>query len=142
DLRFNIAKLVPGADGAPANWQNYINKAQDGVVQATQERMATGYAFGTLTGLGSGHYQYTFATDITDPAANPCPAACTDAGGHALDITYAPSLTHRVTVQQANAAYPEATGAYDFVPAGGTVTLKRDIVATSTCNSCHAQLTA
>ena len=41
DLRFNIAKLVPGADGAPANWQNYVNKAKDGVVQASQERMAT-----------------------------------------------------------------------------------------------------
>jgi OmcA/MtrC family decaheme c-type cytochrome len=47
-----------------------------------------------------------------------------------------------VTIQQANTAYPEATGVYDFVPAGGAVTMERDIVATSTCNSCHGQLTA
>ncbi|HJV62250.1 MAG TPA: OmcA/MtrC family decaheme c-type cytochrome [Albitalea sp.] len=142
DLRFNIAKLQPGADGGPANWQNYINRANGGVVQGSQERVATGYAYGTLTGLGSGHYQYTFATDITDPAANPCPASCTDAAGNPLDIAYAPALTHRVTIQQANRTYPEATGVYDFVPSGGALMVKRDIVATSTCNSCHAQLTA
>ncbi|HJV96573.1 MAG TPA: OmcA/MtrC family decaheme c-type cytochrome, partial [Albitalea sp.] len=142
DLRFNIAKLLPGADGGPANWQDYINKAASGVVQATQERLTTGYVFGTLEGLGSGHYTYTFATDITDPAANPCPASCTDADGKPLDIAYAPGLTHRVTIQQANNAYPHASGVLDFVPSGGAVTADRDIVATSTCNSCHAQLTA
>jgi OmcA/MtrC family decaheme c-type cytochrome len=142
DLRFNISKLAPDPDGGPANWQNYINRAVDGVVQATQERSSTGYAFGTLERLGSGRYTYTFATDITDPAANTCPAPCTTADGKPLDIRYAPGLTHRVTIEQANRNYPEASGVHDFVPSGGAVTKARDIVATSTCNSCHAQLTA
>lgn len=142
DLRFNIAKLVPGAGGGPSNWQNYINRANGGAVQGTQERVASGYAFGTLQSLGSGYYSYTFATDITDPSANPCPAPCTDAAGKPLDIRYDAGLTHRVTIQQANAAYPPASGVFDYVPAGGNPYLSRDVVATATCNSCHAQLKA
>ncbi|MEY2689323.1 MAG: hypothetical protein RL375_3522 [Pseudomonadota bacterium] len=142
DLRFNIAKLVPAADGGPSNWQNYINRVRSGAVQGSQERVATGSVFGTLIGHGGGAYTYTFATDITDPAANPCPAPCTDVQGRPLDIGYSPSFTHRVTVQQANSAYPEATGVFDFVPSGGPVLNKRDIVATETCNTCHKSLKA
>ncbi len=142
DLRFNIAKLVPSAGGGPADWQNYINRANGGAVQGTQERVATGYSFGTLVGLGGGAYTYTFATDITSPTANPCPAPCTDAGGKALDLSYASALTHRVTIQQANSAYPLASGVFDWVPAGGPLVTQRNVVDTATCNSCHAQLQA
>ena len=141
DLRFNIAKLMPGSDGAPSTWQNYINRAVGGAVQGSQERSAAGFAFGTLVNQGNGSYTYTFATDITNPAANPCPAPCTNADGKPLDISYQPGLTHRVAIQQANNAYPKASGVYDFVPAGGGGT-KRDIVATAKCNECHNQLTA
>lgn len=142
DLRFNIAKLALGSGGATTDWQNYINRARGGAVQGSQERQATGFVFGTLVGHGGGAYTYTFATDITDPAANPCPAPCTDAAGKPLDVSFAPALTHRVTIQQANSAYPEATGVFDFVPSGGAVTAERDIVATATCNSCHGELKA
>lgn len=142
DLRFNIAKLVASAGGGPANWQNYINRANGGAVQGSQERVAAGYVYGTLTRWGGGRYTYTFATDITDPAANPCPSPCTNANGKALDLRFEPGLTHRATVQQANSAYPHASGTLDFVPAGPGATLQRDIVATDTCNTCHAQLVA
>lgn len=141
DLRFNIAKLVPGTNGEPANWQNYINRALNGAVEGSQERSATGFSFGTLVNHGDGSYTYTFATDITSAAANPCPAPCTDADGRPLNLTYQPGLTHRVTIQQGNSANPRATGVFDFVPAGGTPGA-RDIVLTSTCNQCHTQLTA
>ncbi len=142
DLRFNIAKLLPGLNGDPGTWQNYINRSQGGAVQGSQERVASGYRFGTLAGQGSGRYLYTFATDITDPAANLCPPPCTDAAGKALDLHYEPGLTHRATIQQANSAYPHASAAYDLVPSGAAVTMQRDIVATDTCNGCHAELTA
>lgn len=141
DLRFNIAKLAPGSNGAPSAWQNYINTAAKGGVQGSQESAAAGSAFGTLVNKGNGSYIYTFATDIRNPAANPCPAPCTDAWGRPLDISYQPGLTHRVTIQQANSAYPSASGVYDFVPAGGAVTTTRDIVATSACNQCHGEVT-
>jgi OmcA/MtrC family decaheme c-type cytochrome len=142
DLRFNLAKLLPGSNGDPEHWQNYINRAQDGAVQASQERADAGYPFGTLAGLGSGHYTYTFATDITDPAANPCPAPCTDSAGKALDLHFDPGLTHRATIEQANSAYPLASGVLDFVPNGAAVTMQREVVASATCNGCHAELKA
>jgi len=140
DLRFNIAKLVPGQDGEPARWQNYINRANGGAVQGAQERKTTtpGFVWGTLANHGDGRYTYTFATDIKSVA---CPAPCTDAAGKALDISYQPNFTHRVTIQQGNSAYPRASGVYDFVPAGGALTT-RDVVLDSTCNQCHEQLAA
>ncbi len=138
DLRFNIAKLVPGSNGEPSNWQNYINRPVGGAVQGSQERLAAGYAFGTLANNGNGSYSYTFATDIKSTA---CPAPCTDADGRPLDISYQPGLTHRVTIEQANGAYAKTSGVYDFVPAGGSVTTKRDILATAKCNECHGEVT-
>jgi OmcA/MtrC family decaheme c-type cytochrome len=142
DLRFNIARLVLDPSGGPSTWQNYINKASGGAVQGSQERSTAGYAFGSLVNNGMGSYTYTFATDIKDPAANPCPAPCTDAEGKALDISFQPGLSHRVTIQQANSSYPKASGVYDFVPGSGTVATKRDIVATAKCNACHSELKA
>ncbi|OGA19600.1 MAG: hypothetical protein A3I63_06565 [Betaproteobacteria bacterium RIFCSPLOWO2_02_FULL_66_14] len=141
DLRFNIAKLMPGSNGEPSRWQNYINRSVNGAVEGSQERSGAGFAFGTLTSHGDGTYTYTFATDITSATANPCPAPCTDADGRALDIRYQPSLTHRVGIQQANSAYARASGVHDFVPAGGAVAT-RDVVLTATCNQCHEQVAA
>jgi len=141
DLRFNIAKLAPGSNGEPASWQNYLNRAVNGAVEGTQERSAAGFAFGALVNRGDGNYIYTFATDITSGAANPCPAPCTNADGKALNVSYQPGLTHRVTIQQGDSAKPKATGVLDFVPAGGAAGA-RDIVLTATCNQCHGELTA
>ncbi len=141
DLRFNIAKLVPGQNGEPSTWQNYINVASGGAVQGGQERKASGFAWGTLINHGDGSYTYTFATDIKSATTNPCPAPCTDAAGKALDISYQPNFTHRVTIQQANGTYPNATASFDFVPSGGTGAA-RDVVVNATCNQCHEQLTA
>jgi len=141
DLRFNIAKLVPGPNGGPNTWQNYINRSSGGAVQGSQERKTTtaGYVFGTLVNQGNGSYTYTFATDIKNAT---CPGPCTDADGNALDLSYQPGLTTRVTIQQANSAYPKSTGVYDFVPNGGAVSAERDIVSTAKCNACHNQITA
>jgi len=138
DLRFNIAKLVPGSNGAPSRWQNYINRASSGAVQGSQERSRSGYPWGTLVDHKDGTFTYTFATNITDSTAT-CPAPCTDADGVALNTSYQASLTHRVTIQQGNTLLPKFNATYDFVPAGGAVTT-REIVKTSTCNECHNQL--
>lgn len=142
DLRFGIAKLVPAATGGPANWQSYINRANGGAVQGAQERTTTGYRFGTLNNLGGGKYSYTFATDITDAAANACPAPCTDDAGKPLDLRYDAGLTHRVTIQQANSGYAHASGVFDYVPAGGAPTFRREVVASAACDTCHVQLVA
>ncbi|MCX7140851.1 MAG: OmcA/MtrC family decaheme c-type cytochrome [Proteobacteria bacterium] len=138
DLRFAIAKLTPAANGGPATWQSYINSTVGGAVQAGQERSGAGFVYGTLVDRRDGTYTYTFATDIKNVN---CPAPCADAEGKPLDISFQPGATHRITVEQANAAYPRSAGALDFVPSGAAGA-KRDIVSNAACNQCHGQFTA
>ena len=116
NLRFTIAQLSPGSAGEPSNWQSYINS---GSGQATYERD------GVLEDLGNGQYSYTFETDITEVTVD------------SVKI-YDPTLTHRVAMQIDG--FPASNPSLDFRPDGGTVSLKRDIVKTETCNSCHNQL--
>ena len=157
DLRFNIAKLVPGTFGNPYTWQNYINRASGGAVQGSQERFRTqkDYGWGSLVPHGDGTYTYTFCTDVTSVTTvgssqnfancaqstqpNFCPLPCQDAAGNPLDISYQPGLTHRVSIQQANSAYPTYNATFDFVPSGGSV-FGREIVRTGKCNECHNKL--
>jgi OmcA/MtrC family decaheme c-type cytochrome len=139
DLRFNIAKLIPVANGNPSQWQDYILRERDGAVQGTQERDRTGSAFGEFVDNGDGTYTYTFETDITNVS---CPAPCTDADGNALDVSYQPGLTHRLGIQQGNRDLPTVNAEFDFVPDGSAVTNMREIVKTANCNECHDKLTA
>ncbi len=111
NLRFTIATLIPGTNGDPSYWKNYV---VSGSGQATYERD------GTLTDLGNGRYTYTFLKDIT------------------ADPDYSPSRTHRVAMQIDG--FPATNPSIDFRPDGGTVTVRRDIVKTETCNSCHNEL--
>jgi OmcA/MtrC family decaheme c-type cytochrome len=158
DLRFTIAKLTPGpAAGMPSNWQNYILTTQTAsapgapgfrtMVQGTRETPSgsadpsAGPPFppGTLVNYGNGQYTYTFATDITQGQAL-CPAPCLDAWDRPLDLSYNASLTHRIGVQTRGGNAPNVNLAFDFVPAGGPVTTRRDIVKTESCNECHNKL--
>ena len=122
NVRFNIAKLVPGTMGNPNEWQNYINRERSGAfgsfLQGHYDRVAD-----NLEDLGNGQYRYTFGTDITDPAAT------------VGNISYDPSLTHRVAIQVSG--FPPNNPILDFRPDGGPVTLEREIVKTETCNACH-----
>jgi OmcA/MtrC family decaheme c-type cytochrome len=155
DFRFNIAKLTPGSNGDPSNWQNYIVRASSGAMQGSQERKSSGYPWGSLVDHKDGTYTYTFCTDITKSVGTPdftqcgttpqppaCGTPCTTVDGKPLDISYQPTYTTRVGIQMSNNAYPKSNGTYDFVPAGGAVTTERNIVQTTNCNECHNQLTA
>ncbi len=126
-LRFTIAKLVPGTNGSPDQWVNYL---------VTATTRPTTESNGTVVDNGNGTYTYTFATDITDP---------TKTGG----VTYEPSLTHRLAVQVSGTVPGSAPALaianptdlfYDFVPAGGAVTTMRQIVSKDACNGCHDQI--
>jgi OmcA/MtrC family decaheme c-type cytochrome len=141
NLRFLIAKLTPGTNGNPSVWQNYIVTTQNGTamgaplakaVQGTRENN------GTLVDHGDGTYTYTFKTDITNVA---CPSPCQDASGNPLNLSYQPTLTHRVGIQTAG-SLPAVNATFDFVPAGGAVTTRREIVKTAKCNECHDKLEA
>src|SRR5512147_76164 len=64
----SIAKLVPGTNGSPSKWVNYIvatiDPTKPGGVFCKLSTPSTDQ-YGTLTYLGGGQYKYVFATDIT-----------------------------------------------------------------------------
>ena len=167
NLSFSIAKLVPGASGAPSKWVNYIvtSVPSSATAAATPSRPSTDNT-GTLVDNGNGSYTYTFYRDITtvksqlDAMTVSPPNNIADLG----DVTYNPSLTHRVTIALSGSA--PATGSntptgatssvasvpmkhpanaiYDFIPAtGAEVTasdFSREVVAVANCEACHRQL--
>ncbi|MGD2076570.1 MAG: OmcA/MtrC family decaheme c-type cytochrome [Gammaproteobacteria bacterium] len=133
DLRFTVAKLIPGSLGDPSRWQSYINTEETAevgpgtgntTIQATRENG------GTLDDHGDGTYTYTFETDIanvTDPLAVP----------------FDPTLTHRLAIQT-RGELPPVNAVYTFRPSDGATEglFTRDIVKTENCNECHNQLEA
>jgi OmcA/MtrC family decaheme c-type cytochrome len=157
DVRFAIAKLVPGTDGNPDQWVNYVSTSKTGVagkgpggnpaittavLQATTDSKLSLEANEALGDAGQfvynpdGYYTYTFKTDITDP---------TKTNG----VVYEPTRTHRVAIQL---SYKNAAGEtvlvnpyFDFtivdgksVPATGAST--RVMANVASCNGCHEKL--
>ncbi len=129
NLRFALAKLVPGTNGSPDQWVSYM---------VTNTARPTTENNGTLVDNGDGSYTYTFTTDVTDP---------TKTGG----VTYQPNLTHRLAIQcsgtlpgSTSTIYNPANIIYDFIPATGNpvgaADTKREIVSISACNECHGKL--
>ena len=150
-----IAKLVPGTNGSPSKWVNYIVATVD-ATKTTGEfsklQTPNTDSNGTLTYLGNGQYKYVFATDVTkvkayvDASSDPFKA---DVG----DVTYDAGVPYRVVVQIAGAARGTGTNTADGVQVAPAVNLanplnliydstapQRDIVEIESCNACHSKL--
>ena len=177
NIGFTLAKLVPGTNGAPSKWVSYNvlrppTVAEKTAVPATSSCNAATNATwcgtfpttdtqGTLIDFGDGSYQYTFYRDPKQVAT--IVAGLTDsADGLAKkadlgDLTFDPTLTHRLGIQIGGAApgtgsnTPDAktvtpgvnmvntaNAVYDFRPDGGAVTNTRNIVKIDSCSECHA----
>ncbi len=150
-----IAKLVPGSNGDPDQWVNYIYRketATTGVgpggakvpaataMQATTDGKQTDPALlaAQLVYNADGYYTYTFKTDITNPAQT-------------NGVVFEPGRTHRVAIQL---SYKNAAGAtvlvnpyIDFtLDANGKSVLVTDPAKTrkmtdvASCNGCHEKL--
>ncbi len=148
NVSFIIAKLVPGTNGNPDQWQSYTwrtETAAAGVGPGSTPALASAKQPTTDTKAATqlvyndaGYYTYTFSTDITDP---------TKTNG----VVYEPTATHRVAIQL---SYTNKAGEtvrvnpyFDFtIDASGkavavTDTSKtRKMVDVSTCNECHNKL--
>jgi OmcA/MtrC family decaheme c-type cytochrome len=154
NVSFAIAKLVPGTNGDPDQWVNYVYRketAAAGVgpngapalasaMQATADGKQTDPALlaAQLVYNADGYYTYTFKTDITDP---------TKTNG----VVFEPGLTHRIAIQL---RYTNAAGVtvrvdpyFDFtLDANGNAVAVTDPAKTrkmtdvSSCNSCHEKL--
>ncbi len=165
NLAFSIAKLVPGMDGSPSQWVSYVvTSVPTTSSAATPSRPSTDNT-GTLVDHGDGTYTYTFYRDIkniksqVDGMTVSSPNNKADLG----DLTYDPTLVHRLTIQLSGSAPGTGTNTptgieapgypgvaltkavdviYDFTPSTGAVATDsgRDIVATAKCNECHQAL--
>lgn len=156
NVSFAIAKLVPGTNGDPDRWVNYIYRketAAAGVgpgtpptpvlasaMQATTDAKQTDAALlaTQLVYHADGYYTYTFKTDIKDTAQT-------------NGVVFEPGLTHRVAIQL---SYKNAAGAtvsvnpyFDFtVDANGKSVPVTDPAKTrkmtdvASCNGCHGKL--
>jgi len=146
DLRFNIAKLMPSINGSPSSWQSYIVTSETAttgpgagntVLQATRENN------GTLVDNQDGSYSYTFATDIANVTCPIAPAdgGCVDIQGNAIDLSYQPTLTHRLVIQT-RGNLPMVNGIHTFRPDGNPITTSKEIVNIAKCNECHNEIEA
>jgi len=146
NLRFALAKLVPGSNGSPSKWVSYI---VTGTTAGTAQRPSTDNT-GTLVDNKNGTYTYTFARDITkvkDEVAAmtmTAPSVAADLG----DLTYDPKLTHRMVIQLSGGGIDNlnaVNAVYDFIPATGKAVAatdtQREVVAVASCNECHEKLT-
>ena len=142
-----MAKLVPGTNGSPSKWVSYIvttvQPERPRRPAAAPSRPSTDNT-GTLVDNGDGTYTYTFYRDITRSRTRSTAMTVTGANNKADlgDLTYEPTLVHRLTIQLSGNApgtgtntpngvpfnsYPAAVpmakpvdAIYDFVPATGS----------------------
>ena len=149
-----IAKLIPGTNGNPDEWVNYVYRTETpsptvgpggkpvlaSAKQATTDAKQTDPALAAsqLVFNPDGYYTYTFRTDIKDPART-------------TGVVFEPNRTHRVAIQL---SYTNAAGAtirvnpyFDFtVDANGNAVpvtdpgKTRKMTDVTSCNSCHEHL--
>ncbi len=165
NLAFSLAKLVPGSNGSPSRWVSYIVSTVPTTTAAAAPTRPTSDNTGTLVDHKDGTYTYTFYRDVTQMQAFVAGATLTapNVASDLGDLSYDPSLTHRLVVIVSGAA--PGTGSntpngatsltavnmthplnviYDFVPATGqpvaSTDAERVITNTASCDTCHARL--
>src|SRR5215472_11675899 len=163
NLSFGLAKLVPGANHAPSKWVSYMVTTVPTTTAAAAPSRPTTDNTGTLQDNGDGTYAYTFYRDvkaIKDQVAGMSVSPPNDTADLG-DLTFDPSLVHRLTIQLSGSAPGTGTNTpdgveivpavsltkpvdaiFDFTPSTGQAVTDsgRDIVAIQKCNECHRQL--
>lgn len=167
NLAFAIAKLVPGSDGSPSQWVSYMVTTVPTTTAAAAPTRPSTDNTGALVDHGDGTYTYTFYRDVPNTKALVDAMTVSGANNKADlgDLTYDPTLVHRLTMQLSGNAPGTGTNTpngveitgypgvaltnpvdtiYDFIPAQGQSQPPedsgRDIVATAKCNECHQKL--
>ncbi|MDR3368968.1 MAG: OmcA/MtrC family decaheme c-type cytochrome [Rhodoferax sp.] len=155
NVKFAIAKLVPGTNGDPDQWVNYISKTVNGAagfgpngtpVLASATQATTDTASATqLVYNPDGYYTYTFTKDIK---------TVKDSAGNLL---WDPTKTHRIAIQL---SYPNTDSStntitpnvlvnpyFDFTIGSDGKSIPvtdpsktRVMTNVASCNSCHEKL--
>jgi OmcA/MtrC family decaheme c-type cytochrome len=171
NFAFTLAKLVPRSDARPSSWVNYVVTSVSATSGAVTLTRPTTDNLGTMVAVDNkpGTYRYTFYRDIPGIKAQVDGITATAGQDKADlgDLTYQPTLPHRLVIQFGGAA--RGTGdntanavqtqppvvmqnplnvVYDFKP-GPTgqpgmpipeSELTREDVNIDTCNVCHSKL--
>jgi OmcA/MtrC family decaheme c-type cytochrome len=155
NVSFAIAKLVPGTNGNPDQWVNYVYRKETATptvgpngkavlasaMQATTDPKQTDATLAAqqLVYNADGYYTYTFKTDIKNTAQT-------------NGVVFEPNRTHRIAIQL---SYQNAAGAtvlvnpyYDFtfdangnsVALTSPATQTRKMTDVAQCNTCHEKL--
>jgi OmcA/MtrC family decaheme c-type cytochrome len=165
NISFALAKLVPGTSGSPSKWVSYIVSTVPTTTTGAVPTRPTSDNTGTLVDNGNGTYSYTFARDVTKMSAFVAAATLTapNVASDLGDLTYDPTLTHRLTIQISGAAPGTGTNTangvqvvpavnmthpvnviYDFIPATGqpvaATDAQRTITDKASCDECHGTL--
>jgi len=104
----------------------YTTEQATGAALGTITRPFFELSGGTLTSLGPGQYQYTFAAKA--PA------------GFDPTVTTTVAVDGNRDLTPFNLGISYAGNTFNFVPNGAAVTVTRDVINTSSCNTCHYQL--
>jgi OmcA/MtrC family decaheme c-type cytochrome len=172
NLAFAMAKLMPRTDSKPASWVSYVvstltYNAETKTVTVTGATRPSTDNNGTLEAVTgeAGSYKYTFYRDV--PGTKAVVDGFTYSGNNRKedlgDLTWQPTLPHRLTIQIGGAA--PGTGSntpngvtvapavnmanpvnvtYDFTPSTGEPLtadkLTREDVSIDNCNVCHQKL--
>ena len=164
DVSFAIARLVPGTDGNPDEWVNYVSRkatAAPGAgpggsttppASAMQASNDPKTSDSQLVYNSDGYYTYTFTADITNPNWK---ATIGGVEYSTNGVAFVPGATHRVAIQL---SYSNAAGQlvrvnpyFDFTFAGAPGAYRSAVLTdpakqsfqmsnVSSCNTCHERL--
>lgn len=169
--QFVLAKLMAPSKGAPSRWVNYQVTTVPSVSAPTVTASTPSTDNqGTLVDNGDGSYVYTFFRDITKSKSIVAGLTLTPpkVAADLDDLTYDPSLTHRLAIIVGGAARGTGTAAthdqntpdgsdgaptvamkkglnlfYDFIPATGKTVAatdtQREVVSVAACFECHSR---
>jgi OmcA/MtrC family decaheme c-type cytochrome len=118
-----VASYIPKGQ---AQYVAYTTSRVTGAVLGTITRPDFEQSGGTLTSVGPGKYQYTYAAQAPsgfDPT---------------VTTTVAVDGNRDLTSFDLGSSYAGTT--FNFVPNGSPVTVTRDVIETQSCNTCHYQL--
>ena len=124
--RFVLAWLDQDASGNATQYTSYTKAVQTSPLTGAQAEQAVADVGGHFTEVDAndGVYEYTFGTKITV--------------GH-------PDRTHTLGIwatRPFSGVTYVASADHDFLPSGGAVVVKRDVVGLAACNQCHFPLKA
>ncbi|MBM3785336.1 MAG: OmcA/MtrC family decaheme c-type cytochrome [Acidobacteria bacterium] len=118
-----VATVLPANAGHYTSYTTRIRTAAGTGRQAVQ---AAADAGGRFTKLDEGLYRYTFQTKA--------PANADRTATHSIGVYGNRNLA------EFDLGIHYSSNVFNFVPAGGAVVRKHDIIRTETCNSCHEDL--